>query len=480
MTTGSRVAAIALSVAASTTLYATPRAEPVLLQRFEALRATDDLDGMVKRRFVRALVVYSKTFYFVDRGRERGLVAEGMQAFEEHLNRSLHIRKAQEHVHVVAVPVARDQLIPWLIEGRGDVAMANLTITESRERQIDFSAPFYERAAEILVTGAKIDAPATLEDLSGKEVLVRKSSSYYESLVRLNQSLRANRAPVQLQLADERLEDEDLLELVNAGVIERIVMDDYKARFWAKIFPNIRLHPDLALNRDGKIAFGLRKNSPLLKSALDSFVASHKFGSAIYNDAYRRYFASTRWVKNPASERSRVKFLATIELFKKYGEQYGFDPLMLAAQAYQESGLDQRTHSARGAIGVMQLMPETGRLMRVGDINRLEPNIHAGCKYLRSLVDENFAQAEIDPFNRTLFAFAAYNAGPTRIVALREEAQQAGLNPNSWFNNVERVAAQRVGRETVQYVANIYKFYVSYSLLERHLRMREQARGVTP
>ena len=216
-----------------------------------------------------------------------------------------------------------------------------------------------------------------------------------------------------------------------------------------------------------------------MKALLDGFVASHKFGSAIYNDAYRRYFNNTRWVKNPASERERARFLATVDLFKRYGEQYGFDHLMLAAQAYQESGLDQRTHSQRGAIGVMQLMPETGRLMKVGDIRRMEPNIHAGCKYLRSLVDENFADVT-DPFNRTLFAFAAYNAGPTRVAALRHEAEQAGLNPNSWFNNVERVAARRIGRETVQYVANIYKYYVSYSLLERHLRMREQGRGVTP
>jgi membrane-bound lytic murein transglycosylase MltF len=247
---------------------AAPPSEPVLLKRFEDLRAGDDLDGMVKRRFVRALVVYSKTFYFVDRGRERGLIAEGMRAFEEHLNRTLHIRKPQDYVHVVAVPVARDQLLPWLIEGRGDVAMANLTITEPRARQIDFSAPFYANASEILVTGADVEAPKTLEDLSDQEVFVRKSSSYFESLERLNLSLQGRRPAVRVHPVDERMEDEDLLELINAGVIARIVMDDYKARFWAKIFPRIRLHPQIALNRDGKIAFGLRKDSPQLKAVL--------------------------------------------------------------------------------------------------------------------------------------------------------------------------------------------------------------------
>jgi len=185
-------------------------------------------------------------------------------------------------------------------------------------------------------------------------------------------------------------------------------------------------------------------------------------------------------VNSPVSERERRRFLETVALFKKYGEEYGFDPLMLAAQAYQESGLDQRKLSARGAVGVMQVMPETARAMKVGDIHRLEPNIHAGVKYLRELADRHFPDSGLDAFNRTLFTFAAYNAGPTRISSLRHEAQQSGLNPNSWFNNVEQVAARRIGRETVQYVANIYKYYVSYSLLERQLRTREQARGATP
>jgi len=470
------VAAIALCLAACSAGHA----EPILLERFENLRASDDLEGMVKRRFVRALVVYSKTFYFVDRGRERGLIAEGMQLFERHLNRSLHIASPQDYVHVVAVPVSRDQLVPWLLEGRGDIAMVNLTITPQRLEQVDFSEPFYANASEILVTGPDVAAPASLDDLSGQDVFVRKSSSYYESLVRFNRSLQGRLQPVTLHFVDDRLEDEDLLELLNAGVIPRIVMDDYKGRFWAKIFPRIHLCSHIAFNREGRIAWALRKDSPRFKAVVDTFVAHHKFGSALYNDAYRRYFKSTRWVKNPVSERERRRFLATVELFKKYGEEYGFDPLLLAAQAYQESGLDQRKLSSSGALGVMQLMPETGRLMKVGDIRRLEPNIHAGIKYLRELADRHFPDAGLDVFNRTLFAFAAYNAGPTRIASLRREAQENGLNPNSWFNNVERIAARRIGRETVVYVANIYKYYVSYSLLERQLRTREQVRGATP
>jgi hypothetical protein len=111
--------AIVLTAAFSCVACGAVRSDPVLPQRFEDLRTSDDLDGLVKRRFVRVLVVYSKTFYFIDRGRERGMVAEGIQAFEAYLNRSLKIRTLNEYVHVVAVPVARDQLVSGLIEGRG-------------------------------------------------------------------------------------------------------------------------------------------------------------------------------------------------------------------------------------------------------------------------------------------------------------------------------------------------------------------------
>lgn len=136
----------------------------------------------------------------------------------------------------------------------------------------------------------------------------------------------------------------------------------------------------------------------------------------------------------------------------------------MAAQGYQESQLDQTRRSAVGAIG--EVMPATGEKLDVGNIAQLEPNIHAGVKYIRTLVDQYFAGPELDPVNRLLFAFAAYNAGPARVRALRDEARRRGLNPDVWFDNVERIAAERVGRETVQYVANIYKYYVAYTLVE--------------
>ncbi len=452
-------------------------ADPALLEPFEGLRYTDDLDGLKHRRLIRALVVYSKTFYFIDRGRERGMAAEGIERLEQYLNARLKLTKPHQHVHVVAVPVSRDQLIPWLLEGRGDIAAANLTMTPAREAQVDFARPFYADASELVVTGKDVPEPQSLDDLSGQEVVVRRSSSYFESLEALNRSLvERGLAPTRLLPADERLEDEDLLEMVNAGLIPRMVMDDYTARLWAKVFPDVRIHPQVPLSTQGRIAWAIRKNSPQLKAALDAFVKRNRAGSASFNDAYRRYFHTTRWVRSATASKELARFESTVDVFRKYGERYGFDYLLLAAQGYQESGLDQGKVSPVGAVGVMQIMPDTGVEMRVGDIRKLDANVHAGAKYLRQLVDVHFADPEIDELNRALFAFAAYNAGPTRVNQFRRAAARRGLDPNQWFFNVERIASERIGRETVEYVANIFKYYFAYLRVDEQRRMRDGLR----
>jgi membrane-bound lytic murein transglycosylase MltF len=453
------------------------RAEPALLESIEGQRYSDDLAGLEQRHLIRVLVVYSKSFFFIDQGRERGMTAEALERFEAFLNARLALTKPEDKIRVLAVPVFRDQLIPWLLEGRGDIAAANLTVTPEREAQVDFSQPFYDRASEILVTGKDVPGPQAVDDLSGQKVFVRPSSSYLDSLEALNRSLAARRLPpVRIEAADVRLEDEDLLEMVHAGLIPRIVVDDYLARIWAKVFSDIRIYPQVAVASGRRIAWAMRKNNPQLKAAVDAFVAQNREGSAAFNESFRRYLLSTRWVKNATSEAELTNFDMTVEIFKKYGERYGFDYLMMTAQGYQESGLDQNRVSAVGALGVMQLMPETGDALGVGNIRELEPNVHGGVKYMRKLVDDYYSEPAIDELNRTLFAFAAYNAGPARVAELRAEAAKRRLDPNQWFNNVERIAGERIGRETVQYVANIYKYYIAYKLVAEERQEREQLR----
>ncbi len=432
-----------------------------------------DLDGMHERRVIRVLTVFAKGLFFLDGAEQRGATYELVRMFEDEINETLGTGRLK--IHVLLIPVTRDRLIPGLVEGLGDIAAANLTITPERLQLVDFSAPLLTGVDEIVVTGPSAPTLASLDDLSGTEIQVRPSSSYYGSLTRLNQRFRdAGRDEVTLTPVEEHFEDEDLLEMVNAGLLPMVVVDSTKAGFWAQIFDDLRLHPDLALNTGGEIAWAMRKNSPLLHAAVDEFVATHRAGTLMGNIVLNRYLRSTNWVRNSLTAVELDRFQTTVEFFQRYGDEYEFDWLMLAAQGYQESRLDQSVRSSVGAIGVMQLLPSTAADPNVGipNIEELEDNIHAGAKYMRFLRDRYFTDPELDDLNATLLSFAAYNGGPNRIARLRRETAELGLDPNVWFRNVENVAAKRIGRETVQYVSNIYKYYIAYRLIADTIELR--------
>jgi membrane-bound lytic murein transglycosylase MltF len=295
--------------------------------------------------------------------------------------------------------------------------------------------------------------------------------------VKLNATFeRQGKAAVKLTPAPEILEDEDLLEMLSAGLIKVVVVDGHKAGFWKQVFPQLTLHPDVAVGTGGAIAWAIRKGSPKLKSELDGFVRKHGKGTAFGNEIFQRYLKDTRYVKEATADAEMRKFKATIDVFRKYGDRYGLDWMLMAAQGYQESRLDQNARSRVGAIGVMQVMPATGKELKVGDITQLDPNIHAGVKYIRFMIDQYYKGEPMDDLNKGLFAFASYNAGAGRIAGLRKEAAKRGLDPNVWFHNVERVAAEKIGRETVTYVSNIYKYYVAYTLVQGEYLERMEAR----
>jgi len=426
---------------------------------------TGDLDGMVERRMVRVLTSYSRTLYFIDRGTPRGTAYDQGMLLEEALNKKFGT--SQLKLAVQFVPMSRDELIPALLAGKGDVIMADLTVTPDRLKTVDFLDPWIAGVDEIVVTRPDGPVITSVDDLSGKEVFVRQSSSYYDSLVALNARLgRDGKAPVKLTPAPEELEDEDLLEMANAGLVDILVVDNYEAWFWQRLWPKLRLYPTVTLRTGGEIAWAIRKDSPKLGIALNDFLDSNGVNSLNSRMIFRRYLLNTQYVKGAAADASRKRFTTLVALFRKYGSQYSMDWMLMAAQGYQESRLDHNARSAVGAIGVMQVMPQTGKDLKVGDIHQIEPNIHAGVKYIRSIVDRYYSKEPMDDLNRVLFAFAAYNAGPARIRQLQREATQRGLDQNVWFNNVERIASERIGRETVTYVSNIYKYYVTYLLIQ--------------
>ncbi len=442
--------------------------EQLLERNFQS---TEDLDSMTKQRVIRVLSPHNKTFFFFDGIEPKGLSYEAALGFEKFLNEKLKTKHLK--VRILVIPTAREELIPRLKDGFGDIAIGNLTITEGRLKLVDFSAPFLTNVDEILVTGSKEKNIKSIFDLAGKKIHVRKSSSYYESLMNLNNVLSSSgKSKMKLVEVNDNLEDEDLLEMVNADLIPRIIIDSHKGQLWKNILPNIVLHPQIKVNSGGSIAWAIRKNNPQLKKVINEFVTKNKKGTLMGNMAFNKYLKNTKYIKDSMHGEEIKRFNQTIELFKKYGEDYNFDHLMLAALAFQESRLDQSVRSHAGAVGVMQILPSTAKDKNVNipDIDKIEPNIHAGTKYLHFMTNRYFGEdSGIDFFNRAFFAFASYNAGPAKVARMRKEAKQMGLDPNIWFNNVEVVAAKRIGRETVQYVSNILKYYVAYKLLSEKL-----------
>ena len=441
---------------------------------------TGDFDGMVERRVIRVLTVYGLGRYYIDNGQEKGMTYELFKMFEDNINKRL--KKKHIRIHIIFIPVARDELIPGLLNGRGDIAAAGLTITAERDELIDFTDPITRPLSEVLVTGQNAPAISSINDLAGQEVYVRASSSYRSSLDELNRKFREEeKEEIKIRDVSEFLEDEDILEMVNSGALEWAVVDDYEARTWAGVFENLTVRDDIIFRTGGQLGYAIRENSPELLAEMNEFLKSHRQGTLKGNILINRYVKDFDWTQNALGAEDYERFLEVVNIFEKYGDQYGFDYLIVTAQGYQESRLKQSARSHAGAVGIMQLLPSTAADSNVGisNISNTEDNIHAGVKYLNFIRNRYFNDPEMDDMNKTLFALAAYNAGPARITRLRNKAEQQGYDPNKWFDNVEMIAAKEIGRETVQYVSNILKYYVVYRLSLIRVLQRQEAREQT-
>jgi membrane-bound lytic murein transglycosylase MltF len=440
---------------------------------------TGDLDGMAKRGFVRILTVHNPLFFTFDGVEQRGLAVELTRAFDEHLANELGRVRSPT---VILIPVARDQLLPGLLAGKGDLVVANLTITPERQKLVEFSAPTYPNISELVVTGPAAANVATFDDLAKTGLQLRRSSSYFEHIQQLNSNReRAGKNPIPVEFADENLEDYDLLDMVNAGLLPGIVVDSHKATFWAQVFPKIVVHDGLAIHTGNSVGWAFRKNSPQLEASLGAFVKTVRKGTLLGNIALKRYLGNANWIENSLSSKHRERYEEVVALIKRYAAKYDFDWLMIMAQGYQESRLDQSKRSSAGALGVMQVLPTTAADPVVGipDISTAENNIHAGVKYLRWIRDRYFSSDEIAPVDKILLSFAAYNAGPRNVARARKKASQLGFDPNRWFGHVEVAMFRTVGGEPASYVRNIYKYYVAYRGFEQTRLAREKSRRGT-
>ncbi|HCP54066.1 MAG: lytic transglycosylase F [Pseudomonadaceae bacterium] len=437
---------------------------------------TGDFAGMQKRHMVRVLVPYSKSFYSVDRGQQAGISYDLSVALAAWLNKNHADPKAAVRWQVMLIPVARDELISQLLKGQGDIAAGGLVITDKRAAQVAFTAPFTVSVGELWISAPGTEPVTEVTQLAGRQVMVRRSSSYFEHLTELNKTFQAQGLkPIDIQLVDENLETEDLLEMVNVGVIPATVADHYIAEAWAGLYPDMQINEAVKVHEGSAFAWAIRPDNPQLKKQLDKFVEAHKVGTLFGNSLRKDYLEQTSIV-DPTSARELAKFKSLVEIFKKHAQTYDFDYLMLMAQGYQESRLDQQARSPNGAVGVMQILPSTAADPQVGIKNvakSADNNVEAGAKYLRLLEQKYLDEPGISPTNKVLMAFAAYNAGPTNLRKFRRLAEKSGLDRDVWFGNVEHGAARIVGRETVDYVGNIYKYYVAYKLAQQRQLLQD-------
>jgi membrane-bound lytic murein transglycosylase MltF len=420
---------------------------------------TGDFSAMKKDKVVRVLMPYSITSYYIDNGQEKGVVVEYMRKFEAFLNKG--IKKELDKIRIIFVPTRRNKLISSLVEGQGDIAAAELTITPERLENVDFSDPILSNVREVLVTSKDVADISALGDLAKMKIHVRESSSYYSSLLRINEELeKQSLSAIEIITTDEKFEDEDLLEMVQSGMVPAIIIDEYSVKPWLKVHDKIKIHGKIAISEGGNIGWAFRKNSPEFKKVINQFISKNRAGTVFGNIMLKRYYSDINKIINPKSETYQKKLTELVELFNKYGKKYNIDPMLLAAQAFQESKFNQKAKSRVGAVGIMQVLPSTAkdRNVNIKNIHVLENNIEAGAKYMRFVADHYFNDDNIPEFDKILFVFASYNAGPNRVARVRKKAN----DPNSWFDSVDWQVARAAGSEPIKYVKNIYIYYIAF------------------
>lgn len=440
-----------------------------------------DLDKIRERRILRVLVSYNRTNFFHTLRGDRGLEHDLMKEFEKYLNRGP--RKERYRTHIVFLAHPFDQLVPDLKAGYGDIVAAGLTVTPERESYVDFTRPYITDISEILISNKNNPAPKTLQELSGKQIVVVGNSSYIIHIQRLNQELgRLGLPAIEIVTADPLLEAEDILEMVNAGIFDYTVVDDHIAEIYQNVFPNIRLQKDFAFHYGGNIAWAINQNLPELKQTLNDFITKYaRPGKFLGNSLYKKYFKNPYWVKQPLSLNALDETPCLQYYFEKYAVFFDFDWYLIASQAFQESGFKQDLRSRANAIGIMQIKPSTARskIVNVPNINNLENNILAGVKYLAFIRDYYFSKPEYSKEDRINFTLAAYNAGPGRIRKLQRMTKAKGLNPYKWHYNVEVLARQEIGQETVNYVTKIQKTKIALKLAKELAIQKHQFKEET-
>lgn len=438
----------------------TTTAKAIEISPIPTVRHTGDLNTIKDEGVIRVLVAADLGFYYLDKGKPKGVVSEMLILFEKYL-----AKHTDKRLHLSVIPIARDQLMPALIAGIGDIAAANLTITTQRANKVDFSTPILKDIDEVFITSDKAKPITRFEQLANQDVWVRPSSSYYQSIRKINRALKQQElAPMQVHFIEETMQDYELLKMIQSNMITMTVLDSHKAEFWDLVTDDLQVHTQSPIRTGGQIGWMFRKDSPELAKIVNGFVDNNRRGTLNGNVIFNRYLNSQAWFQKVVSPDNIKKFKKLEKRFTRYGDKYDINWLIIAAQAFQESQFDQSKRSHAGAVGIMQVLPQTARepYINIPNIYNIDNNIHAGVKYMDFILERYYQSEDIDEVNKLYFALASYNAGPSRIKRMRKLATEQGFNGDEWFNNVEVIVRKKIGLEPVVYVGNISRYYTIY------------------
>ena len=421
---------------------------------------------MLQRGEIRIAVPYDRTIYISDKGTPRGLSVEISKGLARWINAKYAAQSRSKPLSVKLVPTRSAELLNSLTTGRADIVLGDIGLYEPIPNSQQFIINHSSKAEqEVLVTGPSSPPLQKMTDLSGQTVYGSRNTNFQTTLSALNKELkREGKSPVNLISPLGDLDDEDLLEMLNSGLISYVIVGDWKFKLWQSIYRNIVMHQELSAKDAGWVGWVVRSSNQDLNDDLLDFYQSDDFEksrSAFRQEDYKEHL---KGLKDPIDKTSWARFESMKPLFDRYGAEYKLNPLFIASLGFQETLLNQSAVSGVGAIGVMQLMPATGMSLGVGDIHLLEPNIHGGADYMNQLISKYFPDAQFEGNNRSLFAVASYNIGPNNVAKARDQAKQFGFDPDRWFGNVEFIATERMGYEPMIYVRNVYKYYMSYRL----------------
>ncbi len=425
-------------------------------------RYVEDLPGLTERRRLRMITRNNAATYFLWRGELLGFEYELGKRFADAANLRLEVVVAPSH----------DDMIPMLLDGRGDFIAAYLVPNEARRAQgVAFTRP-YHYASEVLVGRAGEPPVAHVGELAGRRIAARRTSSYWDHLEELKAQTGA---AFELEAAPADMETQEIIDAVASGRFDLTVADSHILDIeltWRDDVVAL-----LNLGEDRPHAWAVHPQNVALKAAMDEFIRQ-TYRGLFYNVSYAKYFENPRHVRDePAALIAPGRISPWDDLVKSYAARFNFDWRLIVAQMHQESRFDPEAKSWMGALGLMQVLPRTGREFGFERLTDPEIGIHAGVRYL-DWVRDRFP-ATLEPGQRTWFALAAYNAGHGHVRDARRLARELGLDPDRWFGNVEQAMlrlsepefARRArhgyvrGHEPVKYVREIRRRYRAYTQL---------------